>query len=82
MPDRKNIGISVVIPAYNEESNVVEVADLITKILSGYGHPYEILFVDDGSTDNTLGNMVQLNQQDPRIKYLITVKKFWPPGCS
>lgn len=76
MPDQKNIRISVVIPAYNEESNVVEVADLVTKILSGYGHPYEVLFVDDGSTDNTLDNMVQLSQKDPRIKYLSLSRNF------
>ncbi len=76
MPNRKNIRISVVIPAYNEESNVVEVADLVTKILSGYGKYYEILFVDDGSTDNTLGNLVQLNQKDPHIKYLSLSRNF------
>ncbi len=76
MPDRKNVRISVVIPAYNEEGNVGKVAGLVTGILSGYGQSYEILFVDDGSSDNTLGKLIQLNQKDPHVKYLSFSRNF------
>jgi len=45
--------ISLVMPAYNEEQNIGSVLDRAHKVLRNIGFPYEIIVVDDGSTDNT-----------------------------
>ncbi|HVX19243.1 MAG TPA: glycosyltransferase family 2 protein [Acidimicrobiales bacterium] len=45
--------ISVVLPAYNEAENLVEVIPEITDVLDQMGKPYQVLVVDDGSTDGT-----------------------------
>jgi glycosyltransferase involved in cell wall biosynthesis len=45
--------VSVVIPAYNEEKNIVNMLFRISKVLQALQVPYEIIVVDDGSTDRT-----------------------------
>jgi len=45
--------ISVVIPVYNEEGNLAELHTRLTEVLSGLGRSYEIVLIDDGSTDGT-----------------------------
>lgn len=56
--------ISVVVPLYNEEENVPILQRELTSALAGFD--YEILFVDDGSTDGTVASVVL----DPRIRLL------------
>jgi glycosyltransferase involved in cell wall biosynthesis len=46
--------VSIVVPAHNEESSVVEVVAAIREVLKGTDYPYEIIIVDDGSTDRTV----------------------------
>ena len=46
--------ISVVVPVYNEEESVKECYLEISKVLESMGRSYEIIFVNDGSKDNTL----------------------------
>ncbi len=54
--------ISYVIPIYNEEDNVIPLFESINEIMSGINQPYEVIFVDDGSTDKSLSNLTsQLN---------------------
>ena len=45
--------ISVVIPAYNEEKTIGEVLSKTIQVMENFGNPYEIIVVDDGSTDKT-----------------------------
>jgi len=45
--------ISVVIPAYNEERTIGEVLSKTIQVMENFGNPYEIIVVDDGSTDKT-----------------------------
>jgi len=59
--------ISFVIPTYNEEQSLEKLYRLIEKHVPA-GHTFEIIFVDDGSTDGSLGVLKQLHAQDPRIK--------------
>jgi glycosyltransferase involved in cell wall biosynthesis len=49
----QNLVISVVIPAYNEEKTIGDVISETTSVMDSLGMPYEIIVVDDGSTDNT-----------------------------
>lgn len=49
----REIAISVIVPAYNEESRLGETLPKLVKYLDGRGEPFEILVVDDGSSDGT-----------------------------
>jgi glycosyltransferase involved in cell wall biosynthesis len=62
-----DVEISVVIPVFNEESNLAILHREITEVLESYGRPYEILFVDDGSTDTSFAVLSSLHSGDPRV---------------
>ena len=57
--------LSVVIPAYHEEAMIEKTAHTIGTMLAEHGIPYELLFVDDGSRDNTWALIRHLSQQNP-----------------
>jgi len=59
----------VVLPVYNEEENLPQLAQEICSALDGVV-PFEILFVDDASNDNSLMVIKQLARQEPRIRFL------------
>src|SRR5262245_63650614 len=62
--------LSVVIPVYNEVENVRDLHQQLTAALDPLGRPYEILLVDDGSTDGTLKALTAIEQDDPRVRVL------------
>ncbi|CAB1059578.1 Glycosyltransferase [Olavius sp. associated proteobacterium Delta 1] len=67
--------ISVVIPAYNETGNINPIAQRVSKVLENLG-PYEIIFVDDGSMDGTLGEIKELNAKNKKIKFISFSRNF------
>jgi len=58
--------ISVVIPVFNEEDNLRELGERLIRTLTAMGRPYEIIFVDDGSTDGSWQLLSDLNGQYPQ----------------
>ena len=58
--------ISVVIPVFNEEENLRELGERLIRTLTAMGRPYEIIFVDDGSTDGSWQLLTDLNGQYPQ----------------
>ena len=60
--------ISVVIPIFNEEENINKLSQSITKALSDID--YEVLFINDGSTDNSENEILKLSSTDPKIKLI------------
>jgi dolichol-phosphate mannosyltransferase len=46
--------VSVVVPAHNEEENLIEVINRVEKVFDLLPYDYELIFVDDGSHDNSL----------------------------
>jgi undecaprenyl-phosphate 4-deoxy-4-formamido-L-arabinose transferase len=58
--------ISVVIPVYNEEENLRELGERLIHTLTGMGRAFEIIFVDDGSTDHSWDLLIDLNGQYPQ----------------
>ena len=62
--------ISLVIPVYNEEENLPVLAAEIRAALEPVGRPYEVILVDDGSTDATPEVMRRLAREDPRVRVL------------
>ncbi len=66
---------SVIIPAYNEEENIVPLYDELKKALKNIGD-YEIIFIDDGSKDGTLKAIKDLSRKDKIVKYISFAKNF------
>ena len=60
--------ISVVIPVYNEEKNVPLITEEIAGVFAALPYEYEIIFVNDGSRDNSLLAILRLAEQRPNIK--------------
>lgn len=60
--------LSVILPAYNEEENILRTADTIARILTGENIPFELVFVDDGSADATWGKIRQCCAADKQVR--------------
>jgi len=59
--------LSVVIPAYNESTNIVHTASVISKLLDDAKIPFELLFIDDGSSDDTWSQIQSYHWVDGRV---------------
>ena len=62
--------VSLVIPVYNEEENLPVLDREIRQAMEAAGRPYEVLYVDDGSTDRSPEVLRGLAQEDPRVRVL------------
>ena len=62
--------ISVVIPAYNEEENIPILYEKLKKVLDSLKEDYEIIFVDDGSTDRTPEILKEISEKDKKVKVI------------
>jgi len=60
--------ISVVIPLLNEDESLQELHDWIAKVMQSNRYSYEILFIDDGSTDTSWEVIEKLSQENPQVK--------------
>jgi glycosyltransferase involved in cell wall biosynthesis len=60
--------ISVVIPLYNEDESLPELTSWIAKVMDEHNFSYELLFIDDGSTDNSWAVIEALKVQFPSVK--------------
>ncbi len=65
---QEDLQISVVIPVHNEADNVSLLAGRLAQVLEHYEPSFEVLFIDDGSTDKTFDCLKALHDADPRIK--------------
>jgi glycosyltransferase involved in cell wall biosynthesis len=63
-------GLSVVIPVYNEEENVVASYKEVKGVVSKLNMPHEIIFVDDGSRDNTVRFLKEAVSGDPSVRII------------
>lgn len=62
------VEISVLVPVLNEEDSVEELTDRVSKVLNDLDKRFEIVFIDDGSTDRTVERIRAAHDKDPRIK--------------
>lgn len=56
------IQVSVIVPLYNEEDNVFPLSTEIEQALSDFNHPWEVIFVDDGSSDATRERLTEISE--------------------
>ncbi|MFA5388586.1 MAG: glycosyltransferase family 2 protein [Candidatus Omnitrophota bacterium] len=75
MPTR-SIYLSVVIPVYNEAESLGILHKKLTGVLSGSGLEYEILFIDDGSTDNSFSILSDIHGSDNKVRVIKFRKNF------
>jgi len=69
-------GISVVVPAFNESDNLDPLVARLAGVLERIGLPFEIIVVDDCSTDATFARLADLHARDPRVKGLRFSRNF------
>lgn len=68
--------ISIVIPLLNEEESLRELHRWIAEVMQSNGYSYEILFIDDGSTDRSWEIIRELNSEHPEIRGIRFLKNF------
>ena len=62
--------LSVIIPVFNEEKNVPILIDKLSNLMALVGKEWEVIFVDDGSTDETFLKLKRLKEKIPQIKII------------
>ncbi len=73
---RPDLDISVLVPVLNEEGTVAELAGRVAAALDGLGRSFEIVFVDDGSTDGTSERVRAAREADRRVKLVRLRRNF------
>lgn len=69
-------GLSVIIPIYNEEENIPVLYDRLKKVVDSQNVSYELLFVNDGSHDQSMRLIRELNSKDPTVKFISFSRNF------
>ncbi|WP_040278078.1 glycosyltransferase family 2 protein [Psychroserpens damuponensis] len=70
------MNISVVIPLLNEQESITELHDWIAKVMQSNRFSYEIIFIDDGSTDDSWATIMTLSQKNESVKGIRFLKNF------
>ena len=60
--------ISVIVPAYNERESLPELTAWIARVMQEHAYSYEVIIIDDGSTDGTWDTVRELSQADPHVQ--------------
>jgi dolichol-phosphate mannosyltransferase len=68
--------LSIVAPVYNEEGGIALFNEKLSTVLQGTKYDYEIIYVNDGSRDNSLPLLVKMAQEDKRIKVVNLSRNF------
>ena len=68
--------VSIVIPCYNEEENIEACYKELVTTLRKTNYEYELIFVNDGSSDNTLGKLINLHKSDSNVKIIDFSRNF------
>ncbi len=68
--------ISVIIPVYNEENNISMLHERLRSVLDQLTNRYELIFVNDGSKDNSMPMIKALSKRHPEIKYIDLSRNF------
>ena len=74
--EEKREYISAVVPVFNEEDNVELLYGRLKQVLDDLGKTYEIIFVDDGSTDKTSALLHQIHKRDKKVEVVVFRKNF------
>lgn len=70
------MNLSIIIPLLNEEESLQELHDWIVSVMKTNNYSYEVIFIDDGSTDNSWSIIERLSHENPNIKGIRFLKNF------
>lgn len=73
MPDPQ---IAVVIPVYNEEANLSALMQRIMPVMMGLGRSFELIFIDDGSRDQSLEMLKNFTKENPQVKVVELTRNY------
>ena len=73
---KQNIDVSIVIPIYNEEESLGHLYAKLHPLLDSWEHNFEVVLVDDGSSDNSPNILRKLQQEDERIQVVLLRRNF------
>ena len=62
------MNLTLVIPLLNEQESLPELHHWIVKVMQAHNFTYEILFIDDGSTDDSWQTISKLSKENPNVK--------------
>ena len=68
--------LDVIIPLYNEEASIIEFHNRLVRSIEKLGIPTRFFYIDDGSGDNTLDNLLSLMENDDRINVIQLSRNF------
>lgn len=70
------IALSVVIPTFNEEANVRQIGAAVVAELEATGESFDLIFIDNASTDRTVALVREMCAEDPRIRLIVNARNF------
>jgi glycosyltransferase involved in cell wall biosynthesis len=73
---RTSLGLSIVVPLYNEEANIEALYQRLTTVVEALGVSYEFIFINDGSRDRTLALAQALSRRDHHVRYIDLSRNF------
>ena len=68
--------ISIIVPVYNEEENLYLLTKRLEDVLKPTRYPFEIIFIDDGSTDNSVGIIKEIASAKSNVSYILFSRNF------
>jgi glycosyltransferase involved in cell wall biosynthesis len=68
--------LSILIPVFNEEESISPLYDRLMTALKKTGRPYEVIFVDDGSSDSSLEILLDISKKNPNVKVISLSRNF------
>lgn len=68
--------LTLVVPCFNEADVIARFHQAVSRELAGTEEPYEIIYVDDGSNDDTLAALIEIAAADPAVRYLSFSRNF------
>lgn len=71
-----NIIYSIIAPVYNERESLPELYRRVSAVMDANGEPWELVLVDDGSTDGSTEQIVELARKDSRVRPIIFARNF------
>ena len=76
MKNESTIQYSIVVPFFNEQENIPPLYMKLTEVMDGIGEPYELVFVDDGSRDNSFRLLSEIFEHDRRVNLVRLRRNF------
>jgi len=74
--EKQSVAISIIIPFYNEEENILPLFTSLNQVLAKLDKSHEMIFVDDGSTDDTFARLCDVAKENHQVKVISFKRNF------